>query len=82
MTLDKVWDSGTIYILKGGSLKLNHGGETLWSNQGTTIYNYGTLTTTASKFYIGGNETLYNAGNLDIPTQTFRCEGKVYIGVY
>ena len=82
MTLDKVWDSGTIYILKGGSLKLNHGEETLLNNQGTTTYNYGTLTTTASKFYIGGNETLYNAGNLDIPTQTFKCEGKVYVGGY
>jgi hypothetical protein len=82
ITLDNVWGSGTIYILKGGSLKLSHGEGTLLNNGGATIYNYGTLTTTASKFYIGGNETLYNAGNLDIPTQTFKCEGNVYVGGY
>lgn len=82
ITLDNVWGSGTIYILKGGSLKLKHGEGTLLNNQGATIYNYGTLTTTASKFYIGGNETLYNAGNLDIPTQVFKCEGKAYVGGY
>ena len=82
LTLTNVWGAGTIYILKGGSLKLNHGEGTLLNNQGAIIYNYGTLTTTASKFYIGGTETLYNAGNLDIPTQTFKCEGNVYIGGY
>lgn len=80
ITLDNVWGSGIIYILKGGSLKLSHGEGTLLKNGGATIYNYGTLTTTASKFYIGGNETLYNAGNLDIPTQVFKCEGKAYVG--
>ena len=82
MTLTNVWGSGTIYILKGGSLNLNHSEGTLFNNGGVTVYNYGTLTTTASKFYIGGNEILYNAGNLDIPTQTFKCEGKVYVGGY
>lgn len=55
---------------------------TLLSNGGATIYNYGTLSTNASNFYVGGNETLYNAGNLDIPTQVFKCEGKAYVGGY
>jgi len=82
MTLTKVWGSGTIYILKGGSLTLNHGEGTLLNNGGATIYNYGTLSTNASNFYVGGNETLYNAGNLDIPTQVFKCEGKAYVGGY
>lgn len=80
LTLDNVWGSGTIYILKGGSLKLSHGEGTLLNNGGATIYNYGTLSTNASNFYVGGNETLYNAGNLDIPTQVFKCEGKAYVG--
>ena len=84
MTLTNVWGSGTIYILKGGSLTLNHGKGTLLNNDngGATIYNYGTLSTNASKFYVGGNETLYNAGNLDIPKQVFKCEGKAYVGGY
>lgn len=82
LTLTNVWGAGTIYILKGGSLKLAQGKGTLLGNGGATIYNYGTLATTASKFYIGGSETLYNEGNLDIPTQTFRCEGNAYIGGY
>lgn len=82
MTLKNVWGSGTIYILKGGSLNLNHSEGSLLNNQKATIYNYGTLATTASNFYIGGSETLYNEGNLDIPTQVFKCEGKVYVGGY
>ena len=82
LTLTNVWGAGTIYILKGGSLKLKHGEGTLLNNQGATIYNYGTLSTTASNLYIGGTETLYNEGNLDIPTQTFKCEGNAYIGGY
>ena len=79
--LTNVWGSGTIYVLKGGSLTLNHGAGTILNNSGKCVlYNYGTVTTKADNFYVGSEETFYNQGDLKLDNKTFKCDGKVYIG--
>ncbi len=79
LTLDNPWGNGTVYVLKGGKLIINHGGSFM-NNGLVTVYNYGTVTTTQNTFYVGQNEKFYTSTAFDLGDKTFMTQGDVYVG--
>ena len=79
LTLKGLTGAGTIYVAPTGKLIIDHAAST---DSKATVYNYGTLTTTQSKFEIAKGETLYNWGMFDLDGKTLENDGRLYVSTY